>query len=197
MVRRSADGSGEDEPLADGGNAEMPADWSPDGRTLISHRQTSNDRVEIWTISPGLVEPKPFMSSKHTQEWARLSPDGRWLSYMSTESGRPQVYVGSLDGKQRLQVSADGASHSAWSPDGRRLYYRGLPGRPGSAAILAVDVATEPRIALSKPRTLFLNPGFAYSFDVSPDGRHFVMMPDTTPLNRQVNLVQNWFRQSR
>jgi len=125
-----------------------------------------------------------------------LSPDGRWLAYASNESGRYEVYVRRYrDAGGRRQISTNGGLGSVWAPSGRELYFR------SGDSIMAVDIATEPVLAAGRARRLFewpYEPSYPVfrSFDVSPDGRHFVMMqPDGEPPPPQFRIVLNWFQE--
>ncbi len=195
VVLRAADGSGADETLTEAGHGDLPGTWSPDGRTLVFERRHPDGQSDLWALTPG-AESAPLLISRYNEANARYSPDGRLLAYTSDETGRSEIYVRTMSGElRRAQVSTGGASVSVWSPDGRRLYYRGTGG-PASTGIWVVDVAAPPTLEVSKPRLLFPNPGFGGYFDIMPDGRRFVMIQqDDTPPPSQLNLVLNWFRQ--
>jgi serine/threonine-protein kinase len=121
-----------------------------------------------------------------SDEFAPLfSPDGRWLAYVSDESGRYEVYVESVPrGRGRWLVSSGGGIEPLWSADGRELFYR------NGDALLAVPVQSTPTFSVGAPRVLFerrLKNGIygTLSYDITEDGREFLM------IERQVELVPN------
>ena len=196
LIRRSADGSGADEEITAVGSTQYAGSWTPDGRTLYYTREQEATQWDLWTVSPGLREPAPLVASRFNERSPRLSPDGRWLVYTSDENGRAEIYVRALEGDgRRWPMSVDGARFPVWAPDGRRLYYLGPAGAGGPVGMWVVDIATSPTFSASRPRLLFPAPGFVPQFDITPDGKRFVMVQeDTTPPPQQLHLVLNWFK---
>ena len=146
---------------------------------------------------------RPLLASRSGECHPTLAPDGRWLAYVSDDSGSKEVYVRSyprLD--QLLQVSSGGGIEPLWSPDGATLYFR----RPGDGGtVLAASFSDQPTLQVGKPRTLFSlrhpdgSPrfyfGIAYGrmYDLAPDGRRFLMLEMVPePPSTQVNVVLNW-----
>ena len=197
LVIRSADGSGTDEPLTSGESNDWPRSWTPDGRTLVFERYTDQNLTDIMAVSLPSRTVTPILNAAFVEYQPRLSPDGRWLAYVSKEDGSAgQLYIRPMTGGgRRVQVSTNTANLGVWSPDGRRIYYRG-PGPPGTpVGIWAADVTTAPILSVSKPRLLFANEEFTNSFDVSPDGTRFVMVTrDSRPPTKQLELVLNVLR---
>ena len=139
--------------------------------------------VEVWA------------ATEANERAPRFSPDGRWLAFLSDESGRDEVYIQPFPGPgPRTVVSTAGGREPVWSPDGTELYYR-EPGRPG---LMAVSVQTEPELRVGAPLSLFegrfeeLSPlvGAAY-YDVHPDGDRFVMVR-RIPDPEGIRLVVDW-----
>jgi Tol biopolymer transport system component len=131
-------------------------------------------------ISP-LVDT-PF----HDQDPA-LSPDDRLLAYASEQSGRWEVFVQSLSGASgRWQVSTEGGIRPRWRADGRELYYLASPDR-----LMVVDVTPGDVPRFSQPRELFRQA--IQSFDVTPDGKTFVVLrPSDSDLERPLMLMTDW-----
>jgi hypothetical protein len=124
-----------------------------------------------------------------------VSPDGRFLAYVSDESGREEVYVQPFpELGSKKKVSVDGGSEPLWSRDGRELFYR------TETRMMAVDVATEPDFEPGSPRALFDDPyyrsrlGRAAYYDVSPDGDFFYMFQPIAPESKphEIQIVLNW-----
>jgi serine/threonine protein kinase len=173
-----------------GGNA---LSWSPDGRHLLYQNQ-----FRLFAL-PFVGEREPFqvlgtVSTANLR--ARFSPDGRWVSYTSTESGRMEVYViPFLRPGPKTLVSAAGGTWSRWRRDGKELYYQDLNG-----TLVAAEVALqESTFRIGTVRPLFrtgtsATPDyFGYGYDVTSDGRRFLVNvfsddPAATPLT----LVVNW-----
>jgi len=127
-----------------------------------------------------------------------LSPDDRWLAYVSDETGRDEVYVRPITGSGRRElVSPDGGTEPLWSPTGTELFYR------SEDRMMAVAVSYRPDLTLAKPSMLFEGryqtgaPSFlGPNYDVSPDGKHFVMVrEDETTANTEIHVVLNWFEE--
>jgi eukaryotic-like serine/threonine-protein kinase len=194
IVRRATDGGGSDEELVPpSGRAQYPESWTPDGRRLF-YRRFDKGQWDLWKVSPGISPPEPFLASPFNEFSARVSPDGKWLAYASRENGRGEIYVRSLQGDppQRQQVSADGSIFAVWAPDSRRLYYRGTVTGATAPGMWTAVIDGVAKLRVSAPRLMFSNPGFADSFDITPDGTHFVMSTiDRTPPRQEINLVLN------
>ena len=130
----------------------------------------------------------------------QISPDGRWMAYMSDESGQNEVYVRPFPevNKGRWQVSTGGGKSPLWSPNSRELFYL------SSDSVMAVTVQTEPTFSLGTPKTLFRLTYIAGStsggmpWDISPDGKRFLMMKEAGSTSkpaeapRKINIVVNW-----
>ncbi len=184
LAWQSADGTGTLELFAAAaGRVRQPQGWTPDGRTLLAHdlpwpsQSSGLSGYDIVAIPrDGDRTAKPLLATPATESLTSVSPDGRWLAYVSDESGRTEVYVRpypSLDAK--FQVSANGGDEPAWSPAGGELFYREGP------KMLAVDIAAGPTFRAGQPHALFQNETArgsrqARDYDVSADGRRFLMI---------------------
>lgn len=133
---------------------------------------------------------------------ARFSPDGRYLAYVSDETGQNEVYVKPVEGTSNgVLVSPNGGISPRWSPAGDELFY--LRG----STMMAASVELEPTFQRSTPRELFTG-AFDSKFDVVPAGPHFVagdtrfvmltlQRPDLTQLIVSLNWVTEMQRQER
>ena len=128
-----------------------------------------------------------------------MSPDGRWLAYQSNESGRDEIYVRPFPNidSGRWQVSTGGGTRPAWGPNGRELFYLAADGK-----LMAVPVQSGATYSAGTPQvvvnTAYLNPQLGRTYDVSPDGKRFLMIKDasTQPASpRQLVVVLNWFEE--
>ena len=92
---------------------------------------------------------RPFIAPQADEWLPAISPNGRLLAYVTTESGRSEVYVRPLAGGGRIQVSVDGGSEPQWSRDGRELFYR------GNSHMIASQLTEQPELAVQRRDTLF------------------------------------------
>jgi Tol biopolymer transport system component/predicted Ser/Thr protein kinase len=110
--------------------------FTPDGRRSISVRTSEGGRNELIVIpweDPAADDPKPGQAetwmTTDRSSFAALSPDGKWVAYTSDETGRTEVFVRSFPGPGgKWQVSTGGGTYSAWSPDGKELFFCALGG---------------------------------------------------------------------
>jgi hypothetical protein len=120
-----------------------------------------------------------------------ISPDGRFLAYLSNESGRTEVYVRSFPGPGgKWQISNEGGVQPLWARNGRELFYR------NEDKMMAVGIETQPEFRAGKPMLLFtgnfLDSRFPPTqYDVSLDGREFLMIQEES--KTQIQVVLNWF----
>jgi len=204
---RLADGSGPEERLFTGAGLPRPSAFTPDGRSLIYTANDTKTAQDIWVLpleGDEARKPHAFLQTPFAETTPHLSPDGRWLAYLSNESGRYEVYVRPFPGPGgKWQISTEGGSGVAWSPKGNEIFYRT---GPQSEKRMAVDVQTQPTFSAGKPRLLFEAPmvsvqplgGLAADYSVSPDGQRFLMVrateqPQTAAA--QINVVFNWFEE--
>jgi Tol biopolymer transport system component len=175
------------------GPGSVPLAWSPDGATIVFGRTTSAGGPEIAALSMADRQATRVLSASELR--AEFSPDGRWLAYVATESGRREVYVTDFPAaKIRRPVSTDGGFAPAWSPDGRELFY------VSNDSMMVAAVRPGPSAEFERPVRLFSGIDFATSaspYSVAPDGRFlFVEEGDVNAPNRnQLTLVLNWFEE--
>jgi eukaryotic-like serine/threonine-protein kinase len=209
IYEKEASGAGEEkELLKKPGEIKVPTSWSRDGRFLLySTAQVPNTVADLWVLpfdgtgSPG--KPVLLLGTKFTEGEGSFSPDGRWIAYVSNETGRDEVYVrpfvtsgpsGPSLGDGKWQVSKDGAAGviPKWRSDGKEIIFGG-PNR----AIMAVDVsakgsAFEPGV----PHQLFTAPPNG-GWDVTADGKRFLVevLPNsrnTQTTQTPITVVLNW-----
>jgi serine/threonine-protein kinase len=148
---------------------------------------------------------EPLVRTSFNELNAEVSPDGRWLAYESDESGQNEVYVRPFPNVDvgRWQVSRGGGTRPVWARSGGELFY--LATGQGSAALMSVPVERQATWTAGTPTKLFEGQYFytdtgatrrGRTYDVSPDGRRFLMLKDAAgvddvPASRLV-VVQNW-----
>jgi dipeptidyl aminopeptidase/acylaminoacyl peptidase len=210
---KAADGTGEVENLGSvPARLIIPNCWSHDGKMLfLTEWDNIPPRFDISVLSmEGDHARTILLQGKHSEAQPRISPNGRWLAYVSDESGRNEVYVRPFPevDKGRWQISTNNGDSPLWSPDGHELFYRS-----GDAA-MAVPVETEPTFRFAAPKILFSGAYASYAarvygqiennpWDISPDGKRFLMMKpvaakgteSTAEGPRRINIVLNWLEE--
>jgi eukaryotic-like serine/threonine-protein kinase len=188
VFRKPSDGSGAEELLLKESSLHVPADWSRDGKFLIYMRGSSTFEASVWAL-PLEGERKPWQILAHATD-PRISPDGRWLSYTSLESGGPEVYVVPFRGGQgKWQVSAKGGQNAQWSRDGKELYYfdesNNLSLVPVKEVGGALQFGTTQAVV-----TNWASPNILY--DVNPDGKKFLLDEVSQQVSQSVTVVTNF-----
>jgi Tol biopolymer transport system component len=193
-----ADGSGGLERLTTSEYTQGPSSWSPDGQVLAFVQIARDTGSDIWMLRLSDRKPQPFLQTPFNEEGPRFSPDGRWLAYVSNESGRYEIYVQPYPGPGgKWQISTEGGTEAVWNRNGRELFYR------SGDKMMAVDITTLPNFSVGKPRMLFQGPyvtpaGTYADYDVSSDGQRFLMLKpveQTGAAPTQINVVLNWFEE--
>jgi serine/threonine-protein kinase len=200
LWRSRSDGSGVQESLVTGPNDHWEGVPSPDGRGLVFRTTDPVTRRDIWWLPRGASQPVPVLTTPFEERGIAVSPDGRWLAYVSNETGADEVYVRALPGPGgRVQISSAGGREPRWGPGGRELLYRSRD------SVLAVQVvASGGEVHVGRRRALFRDvfrtggAGNHAGWDVDPSGRRFVFVLESgVGSDRQLSFLVNWFDQPR
>jgi eukaryotic-like serine/threonine-protein kinase len=208
LYQKTSDLAGEDEILFRSGDVKAATSWSPDGRFLLYF--TINplpNRLWLLPLAGSATDRKAVRvdNSEFNETIGRISPDGRWIAYSSAESGRGEIYVRPVDlssatgtpaGKGtpvtgKWMVSKDGGTVPLWRHDGKELFYLSSP----SGTAMAVDVNTSGVFQAGVPKTLFKVPAGVLFWDVTSDGKRFLMAaPSATSPSAppEFTVVLNW-----
>ncbi len=191
-----ADGSGSATMIQQDSNPIREGVFTPDGHSIVYRLDSPENNRDIYLVPlTGQRTRVPILVNINDDKEPRVSPDSKWLAYVSNESGREEVYVRALSGAGgRVPVSAGGGGEPLWSRDGKRLFYR------TGAKLMAATIATAPSLTVSTRETLFEGP-FATdiyhpNYDVAPDGKSFVMIRPVEE-NRQLVMIVNWIQELR
>jgi Tol biopolymer transport system component len=188
---------GESTVAFDGPLADVPADWSRDGRFIL-YRVTATTRIHLWAL-PMPPTDQPFavtpLSEAADERTGQFSPDSKWLAFESNESGRYEIYVQAFPkAGARTVVSTDGGMQPRWSPDGQELYYVTPDARLMAVALHVRDEAT---MEAASPVPLFQTRingartgGSIMEYDVSRDGR-FLMNTVVEQAGEPLTLILN------
>jgi Tol biopolymer transport system component len=187
------DGSGRSRTIAGTTSGDFPSTVSPDGTTLATARRTTEGLVDIYVLSiAGDPAPRALVTGPAFEGGPQFSPDGRWLAYVSNESGQFEVYLRRYPGPEgRWTVSTGGGTSPLWNRTGNELFYR------NGNRMMSVSVATTPDPTLATPRVLFER-SYSYgstvalaNYDVSADGQRFLMVKSEGGI-AHLSVVLNW-----
>ena len=189
---QASDGSGAAERLTTSEYVNFPNSFSPDGQLLAYVLVTPETGSDIWILRMSDRKTIPFLQAAYEESAPRFSPDGRWIAYISDESGRREVYVQPYPGPGgKRQISTGGGQDPIWNPKGSELFYR------SRGRVIAVDVDTTSGFSAGKSRVLF-DGSYLGGYDVSPDGQRFLMLKPVesqTSAITQIRVVLNWFEE--
>lgn len=171
---RMADGSGVPELLTKPVRA--PESWSAGNSVLSFITLNSGGDYDVWTYSLATRQRTPFnVIPGSAQHSSHFSPDGRWIAYVSAETGRLEVYVRPFPaGSPAVQVSYNGGGHPLWSPDQKALYF------DNNDRMFAASISTTPAFTAAPRGELpirgFVQGPLRRQYDLMPDGKHFLML---------------------
>jgi Tol biopolymer transport system component len=162
-----------------------PEDWSQDGRIIVFARRSERGDFDLWSLNVESEHASPIVQTPSDERHARLAPDGRWLAYVSNESGQSEVYVQpfpNLDTKSK--VSTGGGYWPSWRGDGKELFYVSEDGN-----LMAVPIGDSTRA--SRPEILFptnwdgASLVAAKPYAVTADGTRFLL---TRPASSETDI---------
>ncbi len=188
-------GSATEQLLAPDQISKYPSDWTADGQTLVMTVQNLKTNQDVETLSvTGEHKLVPLVQTPAVEYAGNLSPDGHLLTYASNESGRLELYVTDFpDAKQKWQISSQGLSNaesirfSAWSHDGKTLYYI-----DGGGSVLAVPVETKNTFKAGPSKKIYSTSNGVSEIVPAPDGRLLVLTPVGVQTGTAASLVINW-----
>ncbi|MCK5620493.1 MAG: PD40 domain-containing protein, partial [Candidatus Krumholzibacteria bacterium] len=209
----AADGAGQPEKLAGASVGATAGSWSGDGKWLCYSSISTETSADIWVLSGDENRvSEPIIESPFQEFNPMFSPDGRWISYVSDESGQPEIYVQPFPiTGQKWRLSQNGGDTPKWSADGRTVYF--LSGYK----IMSVSIDTESGFVPGRAEILLeIEHTAVQYFDVFPDGKRFIVIgpkratdirwaiitpgalhrifPTMTP---ELRVVVNWFSELR
>jgi hypothetical protein len=196
-----ADGSGAPRRVLTSDRQIDEVTYSHDGKWFVYRLGTGADRdiYRARTDGDGVDSVgTPLVATKAEEQSPSLSPDGRWMAYVSNKTGRDEVFVVPFPdaGAAPWQVSTDGGTEPVWSRNGRELFYR-----DANDNLVAAEITGTSSFVVGRKRVLFsARPYFAdpyhANYDVGPDGR-FLMLKIVSRGGGQLILVDNWFTELR
>ena len=196
-----SDGTDKEELLFESEVLTVPMSWAPDGESIVFLVSDPKTLGDLWVLPlTGGRTPKAIIHSPFNETLAQISPDGRWIAYVSGRSGREAVYVQSFpSGEGRRQVSQEGGSMPRWRQDGRELFYRDSRGWivsvPVNGSGSTFEVGPPEELLSTGVVNVSHSGGDYHSYAVSRDGRQFLTgsPPGQTSLS-PISVVLDWPR---
>jgi Tol biopolymer transport system component len=202
LYQKSSSGAGADELLLESPQAKVPLDWSADGRFMLYLSIDPQTGYDLWVLPmDGDRKPWVFLKTSFNEKLGAFSPDGRWVAYMSDETGRMEIYIRPFGGSAasgaaaQWQVSTAGGVFPKWRSDGRELYYLGPTSEMMAAPIMATGTTLTPGAPVALFHTRIYGGGIdnlqGRQYDVSRDGR-FLINTELDDPSGPITLLQNW-----
>jgi hypothetical protein len=182
-----------------------PSDWSPDGRYIAMEVETAEGGIDLAILHVDNSKLVPFVegAGNYTPFWASFAPDGKWIAYTSSESGRNEVYIESFpDRGKRIRISTRGGSYPRWRRDGRELFFvvegddnHWMRGYSALVEFHAVDIEqVDGELRPGTPALLFETRALIWNqyYDVTADGERFIIgtMPERPA--RPIHVLSDW-----
>jgi Tol biopolymer transport system component len=199
LYEKATSGTSGEKLLLEDSRNKYPACFSPDGRYMLYMVDNGGSSGwDLWTLPLfGDQKPFPFLQTPNNEAQGRFSADGRWVAYVSNESGRYEVYITAFPGAgEKWQVSSGGSvtlgGWPRWRHDGKEIFYL----TPDDTIMAASVTSRGDRLEVSTPHALFKVTRLVrrrWAYDVSPDGQRFLVTTaadDTPP--PPVTVVVNW-----
>ena len=176
----------------------VPSDWSSDGRFIIYKQGDPTTQSDVWVLPLfGDQKPFPLLQTQFEEKHARFSPDGRWIAFVSNESGREEVYVARFENpSEKWSISTSGGSSPRWNGNGKELFYLSSDKKLMSVSVKTGTTTFEAGV----PAVLFKVDSITEDdYDVTADGQRFLInnnvaggksSPFTVVLNWTADLLQ-------
>lgn len=192
LYRTDASGTGTDQSIVRSSLVKHPTDWSESAGVIVYESNDPKTSWDLWTAPVGRGTPAPFLQTEFAEGHGRLSPDGRWMAYVSNESGANEVFIRPYPTSGgKVKVSTAGGGQPRWRRDGNELFYL-----TPDATLMSVSVQRGTVLRTSSPKALFttrVSHNGEWAYDVTPDGQRFVFsvpMSDSPPA--PIQIVLNW-----
>jgi serine/threonine protein kinase len=201
LYQKASSGAGTEEPLLEDSISKYPNSWSPDGKFILYMTSGPKTGLDLFVLPLfGDRKPFPFLKTPFLERNGQFSPDGRWVAYVSNESGKNQVFVAPFPGPGgKWLVSTGAGGQPRWRRDGSEIFYldgvnrklmaASVNGKGSGFEVGAVKPLFDPQPA--DPQSGLSYPGYYY--DVSADGQKFLF---NTALEQTVSapitVILNW-----
>jgi Tol biopolymer transport system component len=199
LIRKQASGAGVERRLTQSSNAQHPTDWSRDGRFVLYYEFAPDTKRDLWVlpVTPdGNVAgaPRVYLRTPFNELVGYFSPEPqpRWVTYVSDESGRYEVYVQAFpEARSKRQISTGGGRFPAWGARGEEIFYL----TPDSKLMAVATKLRQDSVEASAPLELFALPSGEVSifpYDVAQDGTRFLVATVPSPVADPLSVIVNW-----
>jgi serine/threonine protein kinase/Tol biopolymer transport system component len=194
---KSVNGAAEETAVLKGGALfKEPSSWSADGKTIVFEQPDPKTGWDLYLVSAdGASPPVPFLRSSRLERFGVVSPDGRWIAYLSDEAGRMELFVQSFPVPgAKYQVSSGGASYAMtrWTRGGKELMFAAANG----FTVMSAEVSTGASFHAGEPRALFKLRADVVGIDFAPDGeRILATSPAGATVVPSITIDVNWTSQ--
>jgi Tol biopolymer transport system component len=201
LLRKPANGIGDEQVIAQRSQVMFPFDWSGDGRWLLIREGTPDTKYDLWKLPmtpEGRVregaKPLPYLQTQFSESEGRFSPEPspRWVAYMSDDSGRPEVYIDAFpEPRGKKPISTGGGTFPKWGAGGRELYYISPENKLMVVSLKLGSDTVEP----SAPRELFqlpLRSPAGPTYEPSRDGQRFLVLTSPEQAQQPLTVIVNW-----
>jgi eukaryotic-like serine/threonine-protein kinase len=203
LFQKAASGSGSVETLLPDTNDRVEQ-WSRDGRFIVYTRDNPKTNLDIWALAmngnAAGGKPMAFLETEFNEFEGQLSPDSRWMAYVSDESRQREVYVRPFPPEEgKWKISTAGGEQPRWRRDGKELFY---VAPDGTITAVAVKSMPGPRLAFEAgvPTPLFeshivatgTNLDNVFQYDVTGDGQRFLVVTNSAATTTPLTVVVNW-----
>ncbi len=155
----------------------------------------SGKDFDLWTLTLSDRKIRPLVSSTANQTRGQFSPDGRFISYSSDETGRPEIFVQTFPpSENKWQITINGGDQAFWRGDGKELFYLALDGK-----VMSVTMQLDPSVTFADPTVLFQTPltlvsmtGRRNQYLVTRDGQRFLLVESASTAPTHLKLVLNF-----
>ncbi len=215
LYQKLTSGAGVEERFVASDQLKAPTNWSVDGRFVLYQSIDPQTIGDLWVVPMlGDHAPSVFLKTRFRVAYGAFSPDGQWVAYQSSESGRTEIYVrpfvppgaagaGAGAAAGQSQVSTAGGIHPFWRPDGKELYYLNSAGAMMAAPITVTGSTLEPGTPVVLFPTRIVSGGVdnaqsrqGRQYDVARDGRFLInTVLDSAP--PPITLLMNWHAEAK
>jgi len=198
LYAKPVNGGGAEEVILKNDFPKIPLSWSEHGQYLAYEERDPKTKSDLWYLSLQDRQPIKFLSTDFNETQAQISPNGRWIAYVSDQSGRPEVYVRSFpSGSIERQVSTDRGLQPRWREDGKELFFLGSEGTEDFMVVNVESNESPPAVRVSSPKKLFqfvvISQNQRNSYDVL-GGQRFMLnlIPRPAGAAPTVTFILNW-----
>jgi Tol biopolymer transport system component len=187
LYLKPSSGAGSEEELFESDEPTFLDDWSPDARFILYDTRSQATKYDIWVLPLfGDRRRQPFLQTEFNESLANFSPDGKWIAYVSDETGTNEVYVKEFQGSDaKWRISTGGGGSARWRRDGKELFYM------SGGKMMAVDVKVGGKdFDSGMPKPLF-ETRIVQNFDVTRDGQKF-LIGFPVEQDSPITVVMNW-----